>query len=527
MLSILSRRVGSPARLAGVVGIVTLGVGCSGDGPAKVTVAASVDAANIGATFTGTVGAALPVAPTFIVKDAAGNALAGKGVTISVTAGGGTITGAPTTSAAGATSVGIWKLGNIAGTNTITVAVAGVPTLTFNATGAPDVPIALTLVSGDAQSVAAGTAITQSLNAKVADKFGNGVPGQSVTFAVTAGGGSVASASAVLTDANGIAIAPAWTLGKSNVAQQLTISSGSLAALATASVATSYAIDLRQYGATISPAIAASVQTAFTSAAARLTAAVTGGVTPATIQNLSTTASACGITGTVAATTISVPGVVIYYAVEPIDGVGAVLGSAYPCIARDNRGLTVLGVMRFDDADIAGLVSTGRLNDVIMHEMLHVLGFGTLWTYVLPNLSVRAGTVRTAFTGVNAINACVGMGGGIGVCLDSIPLENTGGAGTTDSHWRESIFKSELMTGFISGTTRPLSTMTIASMQDLGYTVNMASADQTTVGALLSSVRNPFSLQAESASTPFGEILQPLRFTVNAAGELKPIAGRP
>lgn len=217
----------------------------------------------------------------------------------------------------------------------------------------------------------------------------------------------------------------------------------------------------------------------------------------------------------------------IYYAVEPIDGVGGVLGSAFPCIARDNRGLTVLGVMRFDDADIVGLVNTGRLNDVIMHEMLHVLGFGTLWTYVLPNLSVRAGTPQTAFTGLNAINACVGMGGGIGVCLDSIPLENTGGAGTIDSHWRKSLFKSELMTGFISGATHPLSKMTIASMQDLGYTVNTASADQVTIGGLLRSVTNPFGLQAESSNTPFGEILQPLRFTINSAGQVTPVASRP
>ena len=506
--------------------ITALGVGCSGDGATKATVAAVVEAAISGASFVGTAGSALTVSPTFIVKDAAGNALAGKGVTVAVTAGGGTITGAPTVSAAGATSVGAWKLGNTSGTNTITVTVAGVPTLTFNATGAPDVPAALTIVSGDAQRIAAGTALTQSLNLKVADKFGNGVPGQGVTFAVAAGGGSLASGNAVITDANGVAVAPAWTLGRSNVAQQLTASLGTFAALASATVATSYAIDLRQYGATINGTIASAVQVAFTSAAARLTAAVTGGVPSATIQNLSTTANACGVSGQ-NPVSVSVPGVMIYYAVEPIDGVGRVLGSAFPCIARDNRGLTVLGVMRFDDADIVGLVNTGRLNDVIMHEMLHVLGFGTLWTFVLPNLSVRAGTAQTAFTGQNAISACVGMGGGIGVCLDSIPLENTGGAGTADSHWRESVFRSELMTGFISGATRPLSAMTIASMQDLGYTVNMFGADATSVGTLLRSVSNPFALSAEAEGTPFGEILQPPRFILNSAGQVTPIPSRP
>jgi hypothetical protein len=58
-----------------------------------------------------------------------------------------------------------------------------------------------------------------------------------------------------------------------------------------------------------------------------------------------------------------------------------------------------------------------------------------------------------------------------------LPVENHGGPGTEDSHWRETVFGSELMTGFISGETQPLSRMTIASLADLGYQVNMDAAD--------------------------------------------------
>ena len=41
----------------------------------------------------------------------------------------------------------------------------------------------------------------------------------------------------------------------------------------------------------------------------------------------------------------------------------------------------------------------------------------------------------------------------------SVPVENTqGGQGTQDSHWRETIFVAELMTGFLdAGVTNPLS----------------------------------------------------------------------
>jgi hypothetical protein len=58
-------------------------------------------------------------------------------------------------------------------------------------------------------------------------------------------------------------------------------------------------------------------------------------------------------------------------------------------------------------------------------------------------------------------------------------VENTGGAGTRDSHWRETILQAELMTGIIEqpGVPMPLSKVTIASMADLGYQVDYSKAD--------------------------------------------------
>jgi hypothetical protein len=56
-------------------------------------------------------------------------------------------------------------------------------------------------------------------------------------------------------------------------------------------------------------------------------------------------------------------------------------------------------------------------------------------------------------------------------------VENTGGAGTFNSHWRESTFGSELMTGYINSGHLPLSVMTVRSIGDMGYTVNPSGAD--------------------------------------------------
>ena len=41
--------------------------------------------------------------------------------------------------------------------------------------------------------------------------------------------------------------------------------------------------------------------------------------------------------------------------------------------------LPVFGSVRLDAADVADLEANGRLFDVVLHELGHVLGVGTLW----------------------------------------------------------------------------------------------------------------------------------------------------
>jgi hypothetical protein len=67
-----------------------------------------------------------------------------------------------------------------------------------------------------------------------------------------------------------------------------------------------------------------------------------------------------------------------------------------------------------------------------------------------------------------------------------VPVENCGtspwisptcGAGTVNSHWREGVMTNELMTGFINTGPNPLSIVSVAAQEDLGYVVNYAAAD--------------------------------------------------
>jgi hypothetical protein len=65
-----------------------------------------------------------------------------------------------------------------------------------------------------------------------------------------------------------------------------------------------------------------------------------------------------------------------------------------------------------------------------------------------------------------------------GTSVSAVPVEADGGSGTRLSHWEESVFDTELMTGWYnSGETNPLSAITVASMADLDYEVNMAAAE--------------------------------------------------
>jgi hypothetical protein len=111
---------------------------------------------------------------------------------------------------------------------------------------------------------------------------------------------------------------------------------------------------------------------------------------------------------------------------------------------------------------------------VIIHEMGHALGFGTIWTS--RGLLAGGGGTDPTFSGSGALTQ-FNAAGGTGYGGAKVPVENTGGPGTADAHWRESVFGNELMTGFISSSGDPLSKVTVASMGDLGYTVNVANAE--------------------------------------------------
>lgn len=221
-----------------------------------------------------------------------------------------------------------------------------------------------------------------------------------------------------------------------------------------------------RYGAGVSPAEIAD----FEWAADRLTDVVRTGLADTTLDIVQ---DRC-VEGT-AAYSGPVDDVLIDAEVGAIDGPGGTLAQAGPCEQRPGGGLTSYGAIKFDSADIDGLTSTGRLGDVILHEMVHVLGFGLFWN---DWLLLGAGTPDPRYIGAVARGAWNEIAGPAAVV---VPVEADGGPGTADSHWRESELDHELMTGYIYGTPNPLSEVTVGALADLGYGVDMAGADDYSV----------------------------------------------
>ncbi|NMP30074.1 PEP-CTERM sorting domain-containing protein [Thalassotalea sp. M1531] len=162
-----------------------------------------------------------------------------------------------------------------------------------------------------------------------------------------------------------------------------------------------------------------------------------------------------------------------------IDGVGGILGQAGPRSVGSADGnflYATYGVMEFDSADLANLETEGSLFDVILHEMAHVIGFGSLWNpeiYGIPGFQNVYEQNTGRYTGQYALDM---FREEFDPTAEFVPVELDGGPGTANGHWDESwlggTFDSDLMTGYLDFPTT-LSNTTLASFADIGYIVRL------------------------------------------------------
>lgn len=150
--------------------------------------------------------------------------------------------------------------------------------------------------------------------------------------------------------------------------------------------------------------------------------------------------------------------------INAIDGSGGYLGVGGTLVERPGSFLPSEGYFRFDEADVAGSYSKGNFEDVIMHEVLHAMGFGTIWAD--KGLIEEVGG-QTRFTGEAATAlynsefaeiAANDAGSEFGVPLSG-----------DDSHWNHNLFTREMMTSSLYGSGNYMSDMSIAALHDMGY----------------------------------------------------------
>jgi len=462
---------------------------------------------------TGPSGLALPIDPAVTVRDAFTNPVPNATVTFTVTQGGGSVTGGVATTAAnGVAAVGSWVLG-AAGANELTATVTGAGItgnpVVFSATATlAGAPASVTAFDGNNQTGLVGFALNVRPAVIVRDALSAPVSNVQVDFAVTGGGGS-ATGAVVLTGVDGVARVGSWVLGGAAGANTMSATVASLtpAAITATGATKQYNIEVR-----FLTSVTAAQQAAFTAAEARWEQLIYGDLPDVALTSATAPATTCA-TVNIPAMNETVDDIVIFARMDSIDGPtppggSSIVGVASPCNpVRGGTLLIIRGVMRFDTADVAGLLAIGLFDEVVMHEMGHVLGFTpALWNLkgLLLDPSLSGGT-DPHFVGAQAI-AAFDRSGGAGYSAGAkVPIENTGGSGTADAHWRQTVFATELMTGTLDGgVPNPLSVVTTAAMGDLGYTVNYAGSDAYTVA-------NPLALMVGAVSgIPLGELLPSL-----------------
>jgi Leishmanolysin len=112
--------------------------------------------------------------------------------------------------------------------------------------------------------------------------------------------------------------------------------------------------------------------------------------------------------------------------------------------------------------------------------LLHILFFATHYCSRIPGIGTRwegngvtgPDSQNCPYKGAKA-NAEYAVISGCAV----VPTEQGGGNGTACGHWDEDCLGSELMTGYLNSGFNPLSRITVATLQDLGYTVDYSTAD--------------------------------------------------
>lgn len=192
----------------------------------------------------------------------------------------------------------------------------------------------------------------------------------------------------------------------------------------------------------------------------------------------------------------SLQSVSVNVSIDTIDGTNSILAQAGPVNGRlwtgDSKIFVTGGDVTFDAADVATMPDS-TFFQVMVHELAHVIGFGTLWNFefngTLFNPVLNA---DGNYIGQNAL----ALYQQLAPAASSIPV-------TANAHWAENsaLGQSELLTPFINfaDPNNYISAVTLASFEDKGFIVDYGALSAVPVPGAL-----PFLVTALGALGLFG-----------------------
>jgi adhesin/invasin len=178
-------------------------------------------------------GEELPQPVRVRITDRNGAALVGARVQFRVRAGGGSVQAEYVTTNGTGIAAGLWTLGTVVGQIQQLEAIipaesGGVLSATFTATVTPAAASQIVMVGGNNQVGMLGALLPESLAVRVADRYGNGVPGIAVTWSANGASGDTVNSGSSSSSTVGVAKA-AWTLGaRLDVPHFVTVSAAGL-----------------------------------------------------------------------------------------------------------------------------------------------------------------------------------------------------------------------------------------------------------------------------------------------------------
>ena len=155
-----------------------------------------------------------------------------------------------------------------------------------------------------------------------------------------------------------------------------------------------------------------------------------------------------------------------------------IAGQGGPCVIR-STGLPLLGTVSLNILSY-GTLSDRKLDDLLQHEVGHVLGLGTIWGrgVYAPLINGDSLDPDPIFVGPNALAAFSRLGQSSRFTRRTVPIQPN-----VRGHWRADAFLGELMAPSLINAAQPTSAVTVAALRDLGWNVEPEAYDDFTLPA--------------------------------------------